>query len=78
LSAASPITSAKSTVEPFAVRSTSYDETLASMRLFTHEVYPRLKELTASYDPERMQGLRAGQPDREFVELGAFAAEFVR
>jgi alkanesulfonate monooxygenase SsuD/methylene tetrahydromethanopterin reductase-like flavin-dependent oxidoreductase (luciferase family) len=56
----------------------SYDETLASMRLFTDEVYPRLKELTASYDPERMQELRARQPDREFVELGAFAAEFVR
>lgn len=56
----------------------SYDETLASMRLFTDEVYPRLKELTASYDPERMQELRARQPDREFVELGALAAEFVR
>jgi alkanesulfonate monooxygenase SsuD/methylene tetrahydromethanopterin reductase-like flavin-dependent oxidoreductase (luciferase family) len=56
----------------------SYEETLASMRLFTDEVYPRLKELTASYDPGRMQELRARQPDREFVELGAFAAEFVR
>jgi alkanesulfonate monooxygenase SsuD/methylene tetrahydromethanopterin reductase-like flavin-dependent oxidoreductase (luciferase family) len=56
----------------------SYDETLASMRLFTDEVYPRLKELTASYDPERMQELRARQPDRECVELEAFAAEFVR
>jgi alkanesulfonate monooxygenase SsuD/methylene tetrahydromethanopterin reductase-like flavin-dependent oxidoreductase (luciferase family) len=56
----------------------SYDETLASMRLFTDEVYPRLKELSASYDPDRMQELRARQPDREFVELGAFAAEFVR
>jgi len=56
----------------------SYDETLASMRLFTDEVYPRLKELTASYDPERMQELRLRQPDREFVEIEAFAAEFVR
>jgi alkanesulfonate monooxygenase SsuD/methylene tetrahydromethanopterin reductase-like flavin-dependent oxidoreductase (luciferase family) len=56
----------------------TYAETLASMRLFTQEVYPRLQELTASYDSERLQALRACQPDREFADLGAFGVEFVR
>ena len=56
----------------------SYDDTIASMTLFHNEVYPRLKELTATYDPERMQELRAQQPNKEFTDLGAFGAEFVR
>jgi alkanesulfonate monooxygenase SsuD/methylene tetrahydromethanopterin reductase-like flavin-dependent oxidoreductase (luciferase family) len=56
----------------------SYAETTASMRLFTAEVYPRLQELTASYTSERLQELRARQPDKEFADLGAFAAAFVR
>ena len=33
----------------------TYAETLTSMRLFTQEVYPRLQELTASCDSERLQ-----------------------
>jgi alkanesulfonate monooxygenase SsuD/methylene tetrahydromethanopterin reductase-like flavin-dependent oxidoreductase (luciferase family) len=56
----------------------TYAETLASMRLFTQEVYPRLQELTASCDSECLQALRAGQPDKEFADLGAFGVEFVR
>jgi hypothetical protein len=48
------------------------------MRLFTQEVYPRLQELTAAYDSERLQALRACQPDREVADLGAFGLEFVR
>jgi alkanesulfonate monooxygenase SsuD/methylene tetrahydromethanopterin reductase-like flavin-dependent oxidoreductase (luciferase family) len=56
----------------------SYDDTVASMQLFTKEVYPRLQELTATYDPERMQALRACMPSKEFADLGSFGAEFVR
>ena len=56
----------------------TYAETLTSMRLFTQEVSPRLQELTASCDHARLQALRAGQPDREFVDLESFGVEFVR
>ena len=56
----------------------SYEETITSMQLFTQEVYPRLQELTASYDRGRMQELRACQPDKECADLGSFGAEFVR
>ena len=56
----------------------SYDDTVRSMQLFHDEVLPRLHELVASYDPERMQALRQQQPDIEFADLGAFGAEFVR
>jgi len=56
----------------------TYAETTASMRLFSQEVYPRLQELTAAYDSEHMQALRAGQPDKEFANLDAFGLEFVR
>ena len=54
------------------------EETRNSMTLFSREVYPRLKELTASYDAGRMKEIRAAQPDREFVDLGTFGVEFVR
>ncbi|MCZ6872370.1 MAG: LLM class flavin-dependent oxidoreductase [bacterium] len=56
----------------------SYDDTITSMTLFHNEVYPRLKELTATYDPEHMQALRIRQPDKTFADLGLFGAEFVR
>ena len=56
----------------------TYDETITSMQLFNDEVYPRLKELTASYDSERMRELRACQPHKEFADLGSFGVEFVR
>ena len=56
----------------------SYDETVTSMQLFTKEVYPRLQELTASYDSGCMQERRAQLPDQEFTDLGAFGLEFVR
>jgi alkanesulfonate monooxygenase SsuD/methylene tetrahydromethanopterin reductase-like flavin-dependent oxidoreductase (luciferase family) len=56
----------------------SYEETIASMTLFNQEVYPRLQELTASYDYEYMQDLRPQQPDKTFADLGAFGVEFIR
>ena len=56
----------------------TFDETLKSMKLFTQEVCPRLKELTSSYDSEAMRELRSARPDVENVDVGAFASEFVR
>ena len=54
------------------------EETLKSMKLFAQEVYPRLKELTESYDSGEMKELRASQPDVENVDVSIFASEFVR
>ena len=56
----------------------TYDETLKSMKLFTEEVYPRLKELTASYDAGVMKEIRSSRPDVESVDTGLLASEFVR
>ena len=54
------------------------EETLSSMKLFSEEVYPRLKELTESYDSGEMKELRASRPDVENVDVSLFASEFVR
>ena len=54
------------------------EETLRSMKLFSEEVYPRLKELTASYDSGVMNELRSSRPDVENVDVSTFAPEFVR
>ena len=56
----------------------TYDETMRSMSLFTQEVYPRLKELTASYDAGAMKDLRSSRPDIEKFDVGLLASEFVR
>jgi alkanesulfonate monooxygenase SsuD/methylene tetrahydromethanopterin reductase-like flavin-dependent oxidoreductase (luciferase family) len=56
----------------------TYEETVRSMQLFTKDVYPRLQELTASYDSDHMRDLRAQQPDQEHIDLGAFGYEFIR
>ncbi len=56
----------------------SYDDTIHSMTLFSNEVYPRLKELTAGYDGGAMLELRAALPDKELADLGSFGSEFVR
>lgn len=56
----------------------SFEDTISSMKLFHDEVYPRLKELTAGYDPERMAAVRAAQPDREATDLGELGLAFVR
>ena len=56
----------------------SFDDTIRSMTLFTNEVYPRLKELTAGYDAGTMKELRASLPDKELADLGLFGSEFVR
>ncbi len=56
----------------------SFDDAVGSMKLFAEEVYPRLKELTASYDAGEMRDKRASLPDREAVELDMMSAQFVR
>jgi alkanesulfonate monooxygenase SsuD/methylene tetrahydromethanopterin reductase-like flavin-dependent oxidoreductase (luciferase family) len=56
----------------------TYDEAVKSMHLFATEVYPRLKELTASYDPDRMKAARAAQPDRAHADQSVLDLAFVR
>ena len=56
----------------------TFAQTRRSMTLFASEVYPRLKELTASYDADTMKETRAGLPDKEFADLDTFGVEFVR
>ena len=65
---------ARSTIAGFM----TFDETLRSMTLFTQEVYPRLKEMTASYDSTVMKELRSARPDVENVDVSMLASEFVR
>ena len=56
----------------------TYDETMSSMDLFAKEVYPRLKELTATYNPDAMKELRSSSPDVEGVDTSLLASEFTR
>ena len=48
------------------------------MTLFNDEGYPRLKELTASYDAGAMKEMRSSLPDVENVDVELLASEFVR
>ena len=56
----------------------TFEQTERSMSLFAREVYPRLKELTASYDAGEMKEKRASIPDKHLVNLGDFGVEFAR
>jgi alkanesulfonate monooxygenase SsuD/methylene tetrahydromethanopterin reductase-like flavin-dependent oxidoreductase (luciferase family) len=56
----------------------TFDEAVNSMKLFSKEVYPRLKELTAGYDPEKMKAIRAAQPDRAAADPTVLDVAFVR
>ena len=56
----------------------TFEETLSSIKLFSEEVYPRLKELTAGYDARRMQEIRATLLDVDNINVSALASEFVR
>lgn len=56
----------------------TYDDAVKSMHLFATEVYPRLKELTASYDPDRMKAARAAQPDRAQADTSVLDLAFAR
>ena len=56
----------------------SFAQTRRSMTLFSTEIYPRLKALTAAYDADAMKETRNALPDKEGVDLGTFGVEFVR
>ena len=53
-------------------------ETLRSMTLYNEEVYPRLKELAKTWDPEAIMEKRAAMPDRDHAEITDLAVDFVR
>ncbi len=54
------------------------EQTQRSMTLFSQDIYPRLKELTASYDADQMKETRAALPQKDLADLGNFGVEFVR
>ena len=56
----------------------TFAQTRRSMTLFASEVYPKLKELTASYEADAMKKTRASLPDKDVADLEAFGVEFVR
>ena len=53
-------------------------ETLRSMHLYNSEVYPRLKELAKTWDPEAIMDKRADLPDRDLAEITDLAVDYVR
>ena len=53
-------------------------DALKSMRLYTNEVYPRLRELTASADPAELWERSKAIPDKDNVDMGTFGVEFAR
>ena len=53
-------------------------ETLRSMHLYNSEVYPRLKELAKTWDPEAIMDKRADLADRDHAEITDLAVDFVR
>jgi len=57
----------------------SYENTVKSMQLFNDHVYPRLKELTAKWDPEEAMAKRdqvqVPKSNRDYED---FSVDFVR
>ena len=53
-------------------------QTLRSMKLYNEEVYPRLKELAKTWDPEAIMEKRKALPDRDHAEINDLAVDFVR
>jgi len=56
----------------------TFEQTRRSMTLFSTEVYPRLKELTAAYEADEMKEIRAALPEKEGIDLGTFGLDFAR
>ena len=54
------------------------EQTLRSMTLYNDEVYPRLKELAKTWDPEAIMEKRKEMPDRDHAEITDLAVDFVR
>jgi alkanesulfonate monooxygenase SsuD/methylene tetrahydromethanopterin reductase-like flavin-dependent oxidoreductase (luciferase family) len=53
-------------------------DALKSMRLYSNEVYPRLRELAAKADPAELYERSKAMPARQTVDLGTFGVDFVR
>ena len=56
----------------------SEKNTLRSMTLFNQEVYPRLRELAASWNPDEILEKRKNMPDQVHIEDADLAVDFVR
>ena len=53
-------------------------DALKSMKLYTEEVYPRIRELTANADPGEMWERSKAMPAKTDVDPGMFGVEFAR
>jgi hypothetical protein len=48
------------------------------MTLYNEEVYPRLRELAATWDPEEIMEKRRAMPDRDHADITDLSVDFVR
>ena len=53
-------------------------DAIKSMELYSQEVYPRLRELTANADPAETYERSKVMPDKSVVDLSNFGVEFAR
>ena len=53
-------------------------EALKSMKLFSNEVYPRLRELSKNADPAELWEKSKSAPVKSAADLGTFGVEFAR
>jgi hypothetical protein len=56
----------------------SEQATLRSMKLYNEEVYPRLRELAASWNPEEIMEKRQAMPDLDHADITDLSVDFVR
>ena len=54
------------------------DDTLRSMQLYADEVYPRLRELAATWNPEEIMEKRKSMPDQDHANITDLSVDFVR
>ena len=53
-------------------------DALKSMKLFSKEVYPRLRELSSNADPSELWEKSKAAPVKSVIDLGTFGVEFAR
>ena len=56
----------------------SDEDAIKSMKLYSNEVYPRLRELTKNADPAELWEKSKAMDAKDGVDLGTFGVEFVR
>ena len=56
----------------------SDEDAVKSMKLYSNEVYPRLRELTKNADPAELWEKSKAMDAKDGVDLGTFGVEFVR